>query len=95
VNTFKGLHRSMKEALRQLKELQTERRELNETELDDAIRLLKTQKMKGKFFYASAETTAEFTRRDRLQDSLLAEQSGFDLTRYNASRPQPPEQQAA
>src|ERR1035441_10097498 len=41
------LHRSMKEALRQLKELQTERREHDKTEMDDAIRLLKTQQMKG------------------------------------------------
>jgi hypothetical protein len=63
------LHRSMKEALRRLKELQTERHELHKT--------------------------VESDRRDRLEDSLLAEQSGFDLTRYNAFRPQPPEQQAA
>jgi hypothetical protein len=89
------LHRSMKEALRQLKELQTERREFHKTEMDGAIRLLKTQKMKGKFVYASPETTVESDRRDRLEDSLLAEQSGFDLTRHNASRPQPPKQQAA
>jgi hypothetical protein len=101
------LHRSMKEALRQLRELQTERRERDKTEMDDAIRLLKTQKMKGlphepepavngnKFVYASAEIVAESDRRDRLQDSLHAEHSGFDLTRYNAARPQQPDQQAA
>ena len=41
------LHRSMKEALRQLRELQTERRELEKTAMDDAIRLLKTKQMKG------------------------------------------------
>src|SRR5580693_8505865 len=41
------LHRSMKEALRQLKELQTERRERYRTEMDDAIRLHKTREMKG------------------------------------------------
>src|SRR6202050_1016301 len=41
------LHRSMKEALRQLRELQTERRQCYKAELDDAIRLLKTQQMKG------------------------------------------------
>jgi len=33
------LHRSIKESLRQLKELQTERREHEKTEMDDAIRL--------------------------------------------------------
>ena len=88
------LHRSMKEALRQLRELQTERRESCKTEMDNAIRLLKTQQMKGlphepepatngdKFVYASVEITAESARRDRLQDSLLAEKAGFDLTRY-------------
>jgi hypothetical protein len=63
------LHRSLKEALRQLRELQTERRELQKTEMDNAIRLLKTQNMKGlpyepetgKFVYPSAETTAVVT----------------------------------
>src|SRR5580700_3015509 len=59
------LHRSQKEALRQLRELQTERRALRKAEMDDAIRLLKAQQMKGlphepepstkerKFVYAS------------------------------------------
>jgi hypothetical protein len=86
------LHRSMKESLRQLKELQTERREREKTEMDDAIRLLKTQQMKGlpfepepgKFVYASAEISAESARRDRLDDSLLAEKAGFVLARYTA-----------
>jgi hypothetical protein len=86
------LHRSMKESLRQLKELQTERREREKTEMDDAIRLLKTQQMKGlphepesgKFVYASAEITSESARRDRLQDSLLAEKAGFNLEKYTA-----------
>jgi hypothetical protein len=101
------LHRSTKEALRQLRELQAERRELRKTEMDNAIRLFKTQQMKGlphepeppvneaRFVYASAEITAESARRDRLQDSFLAEKSGFVLTRYNAARSQQPEQQAA
>ena len=90
------LHRSMKESLRQLRELQTERREKNKTEMDNAIRLLKTQQMKGlpyepesaangnKFVYASAEIAFESARRDRLEDSLLAEKAGFNLTRYTA-----------
>jgi hypothetical protein len=94
------LHRSMKESLRQLKELQTERREREKTEMDDAIRLLKTQQMKGlpfepepaKFVYASAEISAESARRDRLQDSLLAEKAGFNLGKYTAftATPLPP-----
>ena len=90
------LHRSMKESLRQLKDLQTERREHQKTEMDDAIRLLKTQQMKGlpfepeaapngnKFVYASAEIAFESARRDRLEDSLLAEKAAFNLTRYTA-----------
>jgi len=86
------LHRSLKEALRQLKELQTERRERRKAEMDDAIRLLKTHEMKGLpfdpmgngFVYASAEIAAEIVRRDRLKDSRLAEEAGFNLTRYTA-----------
>jgi hypothetical protein len=80
----------MKESLRQLKELRTERREREKTEMDDAIRLLKTQQMKGlpfepepgKFVYASAEIVLESARRDRLHDSLRAEKAGFNLTLY-------------
>jgi len=97
------LHRSMKEALRQLKELQAERRERRETEMDDAIRLLKTQQMKGlpfdptefRFVYASAEIEAEQHRRERLHLARMAEQSGFDLTRYARSQSHHPEREAA
>jgi hypothetical protein len=89
------LHRSMKESLRQLRELQTERREHEKTEMDDAIRLLKTQQMKGlpsepqegKFVYASAEIVLESARRDRLDDSLLAEKAGFNLDVYLSVAP--------
>jgi len=91
------LHRSMKEALRQLKELQTERRERHKTEMDDAIRLLKTQQMKGLpfdpedfgFVYASAEIEVEQRRRERLRDSLLAEKAAFNLTKYATSTGSP------
>jgi len=84
------LHRSMKEALRQLKELQTERRERRKTEMDDAIRLLKTQQMKGlpyvpnetEFVYASAEIEREERRRDRLHDAGIAERVRFNLVEY-------------
>jgi hypothetical protein len=80
------LHRSMKDSLRQLKELQTERRAREKTEMDDAIRLLKTQQMKGlpnepepeKFVYASAE----IARRARHEDALLAEKAAFNLIKY-------------
>ena len=82
------LHRSMKEALRQLKELQAERRERRKTEMDDAIRLLKMQEMKGLpydpgadgFVYASAEIVRESARRDRFEAAKQAEKNGFKQT---------------
>jgi hypothetical protein len=89
----------MKESLRQLRELQTERREREKTEMDNAIRLLKTQEMKGlpqepepatngyKFVYASAEIAFESARRDRFQNSLLAEKANFNLAEYTAHVP--------
>ena len=85
------LHRSMKDALRQLKELQAERRERRKTEMDDAVRLLKTQQMKGLpfeaaefgFVYASTEIARESDRRDRLEAAKQAEEVGFNLTEYN------------
>jgi hypothetical protein len=76
------LHRSMKESLRQLRELQTERREREKTEMDDAIRLAKTQKMKGEFVYASPEITAESARRASHEDALIAEKAAFNLAAY-------------
>jgi hypothetical protein len=86
------LHRSMKESLRQLKELQTERRERHNSEMDDAIRLAKTQQMKGLpfdlaengFVFSSAEIALESSRRDRLHAAKQAEEVGFNLTEYNS-----------
>ena len=86
------LHRSMKDALRQLKELQAERRERRKTEMDDAIRLLKTRQMKGLpfdlaengFVFSSAEIVWESSRRDRLEAAKQAEDVGFNLTEYNS-----------
>jgi len=97
------LHRSMKEALRQLKELQTERHERRKTEMDDAIRLLKTQQMKGLafdptefgFVHSSAEIALEQQRRDRLHLAKIAEQSNFNLAAYDFSRSQQSALQAA
>jgi hypothetical protein len=81
----------MKEALRQLKELQAERRDHHKTEMDDAIRLLKTQEMKGLPYepaaYKFAEIGFESGRRDRLQDSLRAEKADFNLAEYLHTQP--------
>jgi hypothetical protein len=79
----------MKESLRQLRELQTERREREKTEMDDAIRLLKTQQMKGLPYDPEAIVNGigvvhASARRDLLQDSLLAEIAGFNLAQYTA-----------
>jgi hypothetical protein len=79
------LHRSMKESLRQLRELQTERRDREKTEMDDAIRLLKTQQMKDlPIDTVPIGVVHESTRRDLLEDALLAEKAGFNLARYTA-----------
>ena len=61
------LHRSMREALHELKDLQSERRERHRAQRDDAARLHKTAKMKDLpddaaqigFVYAAAETGLE------------------------------------
>ena len=89
------LHRSMKEALRQLKELQTERRERCKIEMDDAIRLRKMEEMKGlpydpatdSFVYASAQIAGESSRRNRFAAAKQAEAVGFNLTEYNSHTP--------
>ena len=82
-----------------LEELQTKRREYYKTQMDDAIRLSKTKKMKGLpydaaqdgFVYAPAEIGHEHDRRHM---SKTAEQVGFDLTKYEARFTQP-EKEAA
>ena len=75
----------MKESLRQLKELQTERREREKTEMDDAIRLLKTRQMKGlPIDTAAIGVVHESERRDCIDDSLIAEEAGFNLAQYTA-----------
>jgi hypothetical protein len=81
------LHRSMKESLRQLRELQSERREREKNEMDNAIRLLKTQQMKGlPIDTAPIGVVHASTRRDLLEDSLLAEKAGYHLAQYTAFR---------
>jgi threonyl-tRNA synthetase len=63
------LHRTIKEAFRQLKELQAERREREKAAMDDAVRLNKAHEMKSLpdeaaengFVYASAANAAEST----------------------------------
>jgi hypothetical protein len=85
------LHRTMKEALRLLKEIQTERRERFKADMDDAIRHHRTQEMKGlpfdpaEFVYASHEIEREEGRRHRLHDAGIAEKACFNLAEYNAA----------
>ncbi len=62
--------------------------------MDDAIRLSKTEQMKGLpfdpaengFVYASAEIARESARRERLHLARIAAQSGFDLARFESAR---------
>ena len=97
------LQRGMKEVLRQLKELQAERRERRKAEMDDAVRLLKTQQMQVLpfdpaefgFVYSSAEIAREQQRRERLHLSRIAEESGFNPGRYGPATSKHPVQQAA
>src|SRR5438132_2022421 len=94
------MHRTMKEALRQLKELQTERRERFKTDMDDAIRLRKTEEMKGLpydpaiitaaisrngFVYSTAEINHEIDRRQRFHEAEIAEKTGFNLADYRSA----------
>jgi len=90
----------MKDALRQLKELQAERRERFKTDMNDAIRLHKTEEMKGLpydlaaisaaisregFVYATAEIQREINRRQRLHNAAIAEKAHFNLAEYDSA----------
>jgi hypothetical protein len=77
------LHRTMKEALRQLRELQAERRELQKTEMDDAIRLRKTQQMKGLPF-DPAEAAAQASV--RCADGIRFVYASAEITREQRRR---------
>jgi hypothetical protein len=60
--------------------------------MDDAIRLRKTETMKGlphdpaahNFVYASAEIEREERRRHRLHDAGIAENAHFNLAEYKS-----------
>ena len=84
------LSRAIREALRQLEELQTKREAKRKVEMDDAIRLKKLDEMEhrphnpaaGQFVYSSAEITREEHLRNRREDALCAEKVDFDRIIY-------------
>jgi hypothetical protein len=84
------LHRAVKDALSQLKELQTARSERRKLNMDWAIRLSKAQKMRGfpynpqadGFVFANAQIDTEIRRRERLDHAIQAERVHFNLATY-------------
>jgi hypothetical protein len=84
------LHRAIKEALSQLKELQTARSERRKLNMDWAIRLSKAQQMRGfpydpqadGFVFANAQIDTEIRYRERLDHAIRAEKVHFDLATY-------------
>jgi hypothetical protein len=84
------LHRAVKDALSQLKELQTARSERRKLNMDWAIRLSKAQRMRGfpynpqadGFVFANAQIDTEIRYRERLDHALHAEKVHFNLATY-------------
>ena len=84
------LSRAVREALRQLEELQTKREAKRKVEMDDAIRLKKLDEMEHRphnpaadqFVYSSAEIAREEHLRDRREDAIYAEKVDFDRVNY-------------
>ena len=88
------LQRTLKESLRQLKELQTTRIAARQTELDAAVAQRNLNKMKGQicepdidsgtrqFVFSAAEIEAEAQRQDRCADANHAKKYGYDLKSY-------------
>ena len=95
------LSRAIREALRQLEELQTKRHAKRKADMDDAIRLKKHDQMERRphnpaadqFVYSSAEIACEERRRYRLDDARAAEGVRFNRAdyyqRYYRSTPPP------
>ena len=84
------LSRAIKEALRQLEELQTKRAAKRQTEMTEAIRLKKLDEMEHElynpaadgFVYSTAEITREETRRERLDLAGRAHHARYDRDIY-------------
>jgi hypothetical protein len=86
------IHRVQREALKQLKELQAERRAKEQAQLEEAIKLQKLHQMQGRsydpqangFVYSSAQIDREAARRALLQTANLAENVNYNLSAFRA-----------
>ena len=88
------IRRAQNEALRELRALQAERQAAEKAQLDEAVRLHKTQEMlglpadpaPGAFVYARAlsaeDVTRESLRRDRLEAAEIARKTGYNLAAF-------------
>ena len=92
------LNRALKESLRQLKELQAERRAVRQAALDEAIAQRRLARMKGeaydsaataadsRFVFSTPVTEAEIDAEDRRQtryiDVEIAKRAGWNLAKY-------------
>ncbi len=100
------LHRTQKEALRQLEELQTKREAKRQATMDQAIRLKNFDEMccqthnpvADGFVYSSSEIGQEHTRRTRFFNAEFARKCDFDSRTYFSTslsdrhnRPQSPQ----
>jgi hypothetical protein len=88
------LHRTLKESLRQLQELQAKRAAARKTALDEAVAIRNLHKMQHQphdastdrpsngFIFSPEEIESEARRQRRLADAKHAEQLGYDLKLY-------------
>lgn len=91
------IHRIQKEALRQLQELQVQRKVLEAARLEEAVKLQKLHQMQGQqydpradgFVYSSAEIERECSRRALLAEAELAHQAGYNLAEYRSRSGRP------
>ncbi len=84
------IQRGIEKAMKQLKELQAERKARREAEMTDAIRMRNYYKMLNlpfdpaadEFVYSAAEIETEYLRRERRENALRAEKFGFNAAQY-------------
>jgi hypothetical protein len=97
------IHRLQREALKQLRDLQAERKAREQAELEEAIRLQKLHEMQDQqwdpqengFVYSSQEIHRESTRRSLREAAKTAEKVNFNLAEFRARMERRDEKAAA
>jgi hypothetical protein len=97
------IHRVLEKTLKQLKELQAERKAQEQAELEEAIMMHKFHKMQGQpydpqadgFVYSSAQIERECARRGRREAAEMARQTGYNLAAFRARAEKVAEKAAA